>query len=181
MSKEEKSRPAISPELHVAELLDAYPELEEILVGCVPQFRKLKNPVLRNTVARVTSLRQAAKVGGIGLGDLINLLRKKVGQEPDFSTEEGGVAAAQPEWFSRSMVSQVFDAGPVLEDGQNPMDLVFRHLGTLKNGEIFELVTPFLPAPLIEKTEKKGYRSWTNCESTGDWHTYFTTKTGKPC
>jgi len=181
MGKEEKSRPAVTPEIHVAELLDAYPELEEILVGCVPQFRKLKNPVLRNTIAPVTSIRQAAKVGGIGLGDLINLLRKKAGHEPDFSAEKEGPAAPRPEWFSRSMVSQVFDAGPVLENGQNPMGLVFQHLGTLKKGEIFELVTPFLPAPLIEKAEGKGYLSWANREGTGDWHTYFTSKTGTVC
>ncbi|MBN1896003.1 DUF1858 domain-containing protein [bacterium] len=181
MSPEEKSGPAISPEIHVAELLDAFPELEEILIGCVPQFRKLKNPVLRNTIARVTTLRQAAKVGGIRLGDLVNLLRKKAGQSPDFPPENGEPAESRPDWFSKARVSQVFDAGPELENGRNPMGLVFQRLGTLKNGEIFELVTPFQPAPLIEKAGEKGYRSWSKHEVAGDWNTYFIRQTGNPC
>jgi hypothetical protein len=39
----------------------------------------LKNPKLRRTVARVTSLQQAALVGGIKMEDLVNRLRKAVG------------------------------------------------------------------------------------------------------
>ena len=56
-------RPLITPETKVGALLDAYPELEAVLIELAPPFRKLKNPVLRRTVARLTSLAQAAKVG----------------------------------------------------------------------------------------------------------------------
>ena len=43
-------------------------------------FSALKNPVLRRTVAKVTTLRQAAKVGNVELTDMINRLREEVGQ-----------------------------------------------------------------------------------------------------
>ena len=46
----------------VAALLDAYPELEGVLIGIAPPFKKLRNPVLRRSVAKVASLRQAAAV-----------------------------------------------------------------------------------------------------------------------
>ncbi|MDD4434532.1 MAG: DUF1858 domain-containing protein, partial [Parabacteroides sp.] len=49
--------------MKVAELLNDYPEIEDTLLSLSPAFAKLRNPVLRKTVARVTTLQQAAKVG----------------------------------------------------------------------------------------------------------------------
>ena len=66
----------------VAALLDQYPELEGVLIEMAPRFKKLRNPILRRTVARIASLRQAAAVGGIPVGELVNRLRVEVGQEP---------------------------------------------------------------------------------------------------
>lgn len=37
----------ITPATRVGELLDAYPELEEVLVAAAPPFARLANPVLR--------------------------------------------------------------------------------------------------------------------------------------
>ncbi|MCP4310925.1 MAG: DUF1858 domain-containing protein, partial [Bacteroidetes bacterium] len=34
----------ITPKTRVGELLDAYPELEQVLMGLSPAFKKLKNP-----------------------------------------------------------------------------------------------------------------------------------------
>lgn len=51
----------INLQTKVAELLGAYPQLEEQLLKLSPTFAKLKNPILRRTVAKVTSLQQAAK------------------------------------------------------------------------------------------------------------------------
>ena len=61
--------------------MDAFPHLEDILMELSPAFAKLKNPILRKTVARVASLQQAAVVGGLMVDELVNRLRKEVGQE----------------------------------------------------------------------------------------------------
>ena len=53
-----ESKITISPKTKVGELLDAYPELEPVLMAMSPAFEKLKNPVLRKTVARVATLQQ---------------------------------------------------------------------------------------------------------------------------
>ena len=63
----------------VLQLIEAYPQLEEVLIGYVPAFKKLKNPVLRNTVARITTLQQASAIGDVKVEELINHLRKKSG------------------------------------------------------------------------------------------------------
>ena len=59
----EADRIDITPQTKVGELLTAYPELEDLLIEIAPAFKKLRKPVLRRTVAKVTSLAQAARVG----------------------------------------------------------------------------------------------------------------------
>ena len=57
------SKFTISPKTKVGELLDAYPELEQLLMAMSPAFEKLKNPVLRRTVAKVATLQQISVAG----------------------------------------------------------------------------------------------------------------------
>lgn len=76
----------ISPKTKVGELLDTFPELESVLMEMSPAFEKLKNPLLRKTVARVATLQQIAVVGGLNVDSIVNRLRSAVGQT---SLEDG--------------------------------------------------------------------------------------------
>ena len=74
----------IGPETTVGAMLEAYPELEGVLLEMAPSFAKLRNPVVRRTVAKVANLEQAAKIGGISLQAMILRLRNVTGQSvPD--------------------------------------------------------------------------------------------------
>jgi len=141
----------ITPKTRVAELLDAYPQLEDILIEMAPQFKKLKNPVLRKTIARVTSLQQAAVVGRVPVDKMINELRQIVGQtQLDSSVSESDYFdSEQPGWFSETSVVKQLDARPLLEKGQNPLNVVLKEVQELGSGDIYELTTAFLPAPLV--------------------------------
>ncbi len=68
----------ITPSTKVNDLLDAYPELEETLIGIAPPFKKMKNPILRKSVARVATIKHISSVGNVPLNELINKLRKAV-------------------------------------------------------------------------------------------------------
>ncbi|MFH2008490.1 MAG: DUF1858 domain-containing protein [bacterium] len=168
------SKPAITPDLKVAKLLFEYPELEEVLIGIAPAFKKLRNPVLRKTVARITSLRQAARVGGVSVGALVNKLRVAAGQEEAFLGEEGGDAASteRPAWVQSSTV-ELFDAREAIEGGGHPLPQALAAVDKLEAGHAFAIVTPFLPAPMIDKIEQKGFRSWTEQKGPEHFVTYF--------
>jgi hypothetical protein len=47
---------SIEPSTKVAALLDRYPELEDVLIEMALPFKKLRNPILRRSVAKVASL-----------------------------------------------------------------------------------------------------------------------------
>ena len=61
----ENNKLVISPKTKVLQLIEAYPQLEEVLINYLPAFKKLKNPVLRKTVAKITTLQQASIVGNV--------------------------------------------------------------------------------------------------------------------
>ena len=147
----ENKKLIITPKTRVGELLDFYPELEPVLMGLSPAFNKLKNPLLRKTVAKVATLQQTASLGNIPVTVVINTLRSEVGQQL-FEGEDSGddINYEKPGWFDPGKVSVSFNASPLIDSGQNPMQEVLGNLEKTNAGEIFLLTTPFVPAPIIE-------------------------------
>lgn len=163
----------ITPKTKVGELLDEFPELEEVLIKLVPTFSKLKNPVLRRTIARITTLQQASLVGNIAIDKLINTLRKEVGQNiMDHSHPTHIENTEAPKWFSADKISVTFDARETIASGGHPLEAVFSRVSQIEDGQIFLLITPFMPAPLIDKVKAKGYLNWTKQEGTA-FNNYF--------
>ncbi len=172
------SESQITPETKIGALLDKFPKLEKTLFEMAPEFKKLRNPLLRKTVARVTSLRQASAIAKISLAEMINTLRSEAGIQEEFRADEETVSLSKesPTWFSASRIVQNMDARPMLEKGEQPIDKVFADCKNLKPGEIYELITPFLPAPLIDTAREKGYLTWSKREEEDVFKTYLTPK-----
>jgi hypothetical protein len=150
----------ISPKTRVGELLDTYPGLEPVLMEMSPAFEKLKNPVLRKTIARVATLQQVAVVGGLNVDEMVNRLRKEVGQSAAETESQDleYLSVDSPDWFDEAMIVIRFDASPIINSGGSPMNEILYKTNMLKPGEIFELQTPFFPAPIIDMLKGKGYR-----------------------
>ncbi len=137
-----------------------------------PHFQKLRNPILRKTIAKVATLRQVADAGGIGLAHLINTLRRATGL-PDADVAEAGGAANPPAWLDRARIARRFDARPLIEKGERPMDAVLLEMEALPSGMLLEVTTPFPPAPLVDLAVKKGFSAWVCAESPQVVKTYF--------
>lgn len=169
-----KNELLITPKTKVGELLDTYPELEPVLMGLAPAFKKLQNPVLRKTVGKVATLQQAASLGGISVTEIINTLRSEIGQELSENSEgQGDIIYEEPDWFREEMVKVRFDATPRINSGEHPMQEVLNHLDKTSNNEIFLLITPFVPAPIIEMISKKGYAHYCQKVQEEVFQTFF--------
>ncbi|MCP5027911.1 MAG: DUF1858 domain-containing protein [Actinomycetia bacterium] len=168
-------RPPITAQTRVAALLRDYPETEELLIGMSPAFVKLRNPVLRRSVARVATLAQAAAVGRLPTTEMVNQLRAAVGQAPHTDTDtetddDVDYFGPQPGWFDADAVVAVM-RDDELDPDVMPINPLLRAARDLGEGEIVELVTSHLPAPGIDILRRKGYQTWTDDD--GDWvHTY---------
>ncbi|PJA29033.1 MAG: hypothetical protein CO189_03630 [candidate division Zixibacteria bacterium CG_4_9_14_3_um_filter_46_8] len=158
---EQKNRFQITPETKVGKMLNAYPHLEEVLIKMAPAFSKLKNPVLRKTVGKVANLHQVAQMGNISLGLLINTLRKEAGLEQlDGVQLDESVQSDRPEWLDLSRIVNRLDARTIIEQGGHPMGQVMNDINQLKDDEIYELTTPFVPAPLVDMAKGRGFVAW---------------------
>ena len=63
---------------------------------------------------------------------------------------------AKPDWFNDSFILETLDAREMLQAGQHPLAEVLSKTSGMQTGQIFELITPFTPTPLIEKVTDKG-------------------------
>jgi uncharacterized protein (DUF2249 family) len=160
-----ESKLIISPKTKVLQLIEAYPQLEQVLINMVPEFSKLKNPLLRKTVAKIASLQQAAAIGNIKTEDLINRLRKEVGQEQTDHVGDSNYLTSKPGWFDESRVVRYHDIREMLHAGEHPVNQIISDLKDLKSGEIYVVIAPFLPAPLIDKAQSLNFKHWVDKQS----------------
>ena len=134
-----------------------------------------KNPVLRRSVARIATLQRAAAVARIPLSQMLNDLRAAVGQAPLEADERGekrDYFGGQPDWFDKTAVVMSLNEQEIEED-KMPINSVLKEGTQLKQGEILELVTTFLPAPGIDVMISKGFVVWTVQETPELVKTYF--------
>ncbi|MDP2300994.1 MAG: DUF1858 domain-containing protein [Ignavibacteria bacterium] len=167
----------ITPDIKIAELLEEYPQLEQKLISYSPHFEKLKNPFLRRTVARVTTLRQAAVIGGVSISEIINGLRKEINQDEILINEmKETTPMNKPEWLNEEKIKIDYDATLDLQQGIHPIGKISKDLESFDSSEIFLIHTQFIPAPLIELFKNKGCEVYTDVSDKNDIKTYIQKK-----
>lgn len=155
----------------IANLLEAYPDIEDTLLKLSPIFAKIQNPVLRHTVAKVTSVQQAAKIAGISPIMMVQTLCKAAGLTAIEYTEicDKQEEEQAPIWFDESRITIRFDAATVIQTGNSPMADILRLAKELNNGCIMEVIVSFKPEPIMDILRTKNLQVWYN----GDGKSYF--------
>ncbi len=167
----------ITQDTKIANLLKDYDNMKDILVKINPKFKKLNNPVLRRTLAKVASVRQAAVVGGMDPLDLLNQLREEVGQgsvsiEIDSADNEN---IATPEWIDTKPKENI-DAEKLLDKEENPLAITHNILRVLNSGDVVTLTSGFRPEPLIDEFIKAGHEVYCQEVSQDSYTTYIKRK-----
>jgi len=148
----------ITLETKIADLLNNYEGMKEILIDINPKFEKLNNPILRRTIAKVAGVKQAAIVGGMEPLELLNKLRLAVGQEPLENVEYESAQQNKeiPSWITQEPKKQL-NANQILDEDKNPLAEVTKTLRKLDKGDIIVVKSDFKPEPLIEELLKANY------------------------
>jgi len=165
----------ITLDTKIADLLNGYEGMKDILIEINPKFKKLNNPILRRTLAKVATVKQASIVGGMRPLELLNRLREAVGQplvgvdEVEEREEEGQKA---PEWIEQTP-KEILDANRLLDKDKNPLAEANRALKRLKKGDILLIKSDFKPEPLIDEFLKRGYRVYSSKMDRELFNTYI--------
>lgn len=165
----------ITPETKIGDFLEAHPDLQEALIARVPEFAKLRNPILRRTVAKLATVDQAARIAGMPTGDLVRFLRELTGEA--VAAPGAGVPAPiedpRPTWAVSGSVRTTLDADALLAAGEHPLARARRALLTLAPGEAMQLLSPFRPEPLLDQFRQEGFPCWCEAEASGRFRTWI--------
>jgi hypothetical protein len=164
----------ITPQTKVGDLLKEFPELEETLLSLSPKYELLKKPILRKTVGRVATLQQVSVVGNVPLETLINSLRSVAGLTINNTIMNSNKTDNNPPaWLDPFKIRQRLDAREMLLRGEHPLNEVLSRTNAMDNSEIFELITGFVPMPLIERVSNMGFDYYIEEAGGDEVRTYF--------
>jgi len=166
----------ITLDTKISELLNDYEGMKDILISINPKFKKLNNPILRKTIAKVASVKQAAFVGGMEPAELLNKLREAVGQEKiEVKEDENEIQkpVEKPSWIVETTPKVVLNANKLLDEDKNPLAEVSKALKSLEKGDVLEIVSDFRPEPLIDEFVKKGYEIFCDEINDSEFKTYI--------
>ena len=179
----------IKPETRVGRMLKEHPETLEVLITASPHFNKLRNPVLRKSLAGRVAVAQAARVAGVELHDLLRDLNRAIGREQEFEAwvsehgleeakEEvaGAEAGADTAGADAAMLEgrpgKVLDVRPIIDAGGEPFGDIMAAVNSLGPDEVLHLINSFEPVPLYDVMAKRGFSHVTeNRENV--FHIYF--------
>lgn len=167
----------ISPDTRVSELLDAHPQLVDVLAGVHPHFTQLRNRLLRRLVAPRITVAQAARIAGMPVEALLAALRVAVSEPepaPAACATPGVESAAAPRPPALGDLRPVHvDVRDDIARGVEPFARIMAAVKTLAEGEALVLRAPFEPVPLYDVLAQRGFSHWTDRHDDRDWSVWF--------
>jgi uncharacterized protein (DUF2249 family) len=79
----------------------------------------------------------------------------------------------KPTWLDKTKIKTTLDAREILARGEHPLERVLHETATLNPGEIYEIITPFPPMPMIEKLTALGFANYSETDDAGLFHNFF--------
>ncbi len=166
-------------------IVTQYPELKELLISLSPRFERLQNPVLFQTVARLTSVAQAAKVGGIYLKEFLYQLNEAIGMEKEYFDNEKSKVQGLRESFLKGFSSEKaetpqwmdhishWDTLDVRDQAGDPFNIIVENTEKLRHGEGILLIQKFEPLPLLNFMRLQGFDSFIKKQDTDQYYIYL--------
>ena len=170
----------INEQTKIAALLKHHPDALETIISISPDFKKLRNPILRKLMAGRTSIAMASKIGGCTPEDFFKAL-KPLGFEVDaqaVAVEAEEERKPIPQELKAIGADKIidFDVREMLASGSDPLKQIQQKVKDLKADEALKIVNTFEPVPLIKLLEKQGFQYFVDRVSADKIDTYFYSK-----
>ena len=172
--------PRVTAETTIARALAADPDLVDRLVAFNPVFRKLRNPILRRTMAKLASFADAARVAGVPLEALLDVANGASPSAQSPAAPTGAIASptpvdAKPDWVVAldPAAAARLDVRPLLSSGEDPFAKIMGVVAKLAPNAVLVLDAPFDPVPLRRVLAGKGFADYAECVAPEHWRVYF--------
>ena len=166
----------INAQTKIAALIKQHPDALESIITLSPDFKKLRNPILRKLMASRTSIAMASKIGGCKPEDFFEVL-SPLGFVSDHSVP---VEVLSKQKTLKEFVKDIerahivpVDVREMLAEGNDPLKLIQQHIKQLKAGQVLKIINTFEPSPLIILLEKQGFEAYVDKIEDKHIETYF--------
>lgn len=168
----------INEQTKIAKLLKYHPDALETIITLSPDFKKLRNPILRKLMAGRTSIAMASKIGGCSPEDFFRALQPlgfEYNTETTLHQKEAFQQQPIPEFLKSLEPTQliVFDVRQMLSEGNDPLTDIQQKIKDLKEGQVLNIINTFEPVPLIKLLEKQGFEVFVNQIEPTYYETFF--------
>ncbi|WP_018614495.1 DUF2249 domain-containing protein [Segetibacter koreensis] len=175
----------INSQTKISALLKYHPDALEAIVALSPDFKKLRNPVLRKLMAGRTSIAMASKIGGCTPFDFFEKLQP-YGFEMEISKKvEEEILTDQkltPPFLQNAKAENIvsLDVRSILASGNDPLKLIQQTVKGLQQDQVLKIINTFEPTPLIQLLKKQGFQWHVDVVEKDLVETYFYKKTATP-
>jgi uncharacterized protein (DUF2249 family) len=158
----------------VSEVLARYPKLLDVFTDLSPNFRHLRNPVMRRVQAPLVTVAQAARIAEVEPAILVRRLNAAAGlvaPAEELAVEEVGTQS--PTVSMDGPVAEEIDARPLLARGEEPFKAIMAAAGRVPPGQGIRLLVPFEPVPQYDVLGKRGFTHATRQLGPNHWEVLF--------
>ncbi|MEB2314253.1 MAG: DUF2249 domain-containing protein [Sorangiineae bacterium] len=166
----------------ISAILKRDESLVEVLISASSTFKKLKNPLMRRTMAKLVTVEQAAQIAGLDPEALVARLNQAIGASGGDAS--AAAASAPPPQPARAPLPPELAALPEdallecdvredLRNGQEPFQRIMGAVRDLAPGQVLRLWATFEPVPLYAVLAKRGLGHFTEQLDQETWRVWF--------
>lgn len=147
----------INPDTRIKLLLDTdRDKVIDALVKLNSNFSKLRNPVMRNLLARRVTIAQACKIAGCSTSDFFDSMRP-IGFEVDGTCSGTLDLPKNIIDFGRQTFVHELDVRPLIAQDHDPLKEILDLAKKIRIGERMKIINSFEPVPLIHLLSDQGF------------------------
>lgn len=165
----------ITADTKISDLIKANPASIDAIASINKHFKKLKNPILRRTLARRVTIKDAARIGGVDVDVFFEKL-SAIGfktQSTEKILKEEVKSPASTSFLTGKEPLTELDVRPIIEGGDDPFQLIMKTIKTIPNNGVLKIINTFEPIPLINILREDGWQSEVTRPEEGVVLTFF--------
>lgn len=180
----------VSEEMKIKDVLELGEHMLDALIWLAPEFERLQYPKLRRAMAGRVTVSQAARIARIPLAEALYVLNLAAGSDSNELSDAlrfyGRRAFEYRETNPPKKPNEIVnledtdarvtfvDVMGEAEKHLDPMPKIAKGLVSLKgHTDVLLIRHPFDPIPLRDMFARRGYASWAEERSKGEWSIYF--------
>ncbi len=168
----------ITEKTKISEIINADKKAIEVIASVNRNFKKLENPFLRKLFAPRVSVKDAARIGGTTVNEILTQL-EKTGFKVKYTgnnEDENNILKNTIKMNKNKIVK--LDVRPILETGTDPYHAIIDTLKAMEENETLLIINTFEPVPLLNKLSSQGYEYEVERPDSNTVYTYLS-KTGE--